>query len=175
MPIKASVRVIKMPEWKLDFTDELLQIAKTVVIPDMQGGINRSIGIDNEPFPALEPSTIAKKKGARKRNDAERRQIKKVTGVTVKSGLLGGGGGTKPLIDTGKLRDSFIFQRTAPNRVTITINSQRDEIAGYLQVIGVGKRKKKFNFFGMSQRAELQAISFMRNSIGQLLKKLNGK
>lgn len=175
MPIRASVRVIKMPEWKLDFTDELLQIAKTIVIPDMQGGINRSIGIDGEPFPALEPSTIAQKKGARKRNSSERRQIKKATDVTVKSGLLGGGGGTKPLIDTGKLRDAFLFKRTGPNRVTISINSDRDEIAGYLQVTGVGKKKKKFNFFGMSERAELQAISFMRRSIGELLKKLNGK
>ena len=164
--IKTSSKLtIKLPN--LDFTKNLMDIAKTVIIPDIRFGINRSVGIDNKPFPQLEPSTIAKKSGVRKR------AIK--SGGLKKQSVAGARGGAKQLVDTGVLQESFEAERVKTNHVRISIDSDRDKIGYYLQKKGVGKKRKTFNFFGVSQRAELQSISKMKGAIGQALGEVNGR
>lgn len=164
MPVKASVKFsFKTP--KLDFTGTMSEIAEKIIIPDMRLGINRSIGIDNQPLPALEPSTIAAKSAARK-------DAKKTGGLKV-AGLAGARGGSQQLVDTGRLRDSFQHEVVKTNHVRISLAADRAEIGYYLQAVGVGKKKKKFNFFGISQRAEFQAVSKMKQAVAGVLK--NGR
>ena len=156
----------KLPN--LNFTKVLKGIADKVIMPDIRLGINRSIGIDGAPFPALEASTIKMKSGARKK-------AAKLGGLK-KSGAAGARGGSQPLVDTGELRDNSIFsQEVATNHVRISIGSSRAKIAYFLQVVGVGHKRKQFNFFGISQRAEFQAISKMKEALKGSLAKINGK
>lgn len=149
MPLRFRSRaVVKIPN--LDLTKELQDIAKNIIVKDIQGGINRSVGIDNVSFPALEPGTIkAKKRKGRPE------------------------GGAKPLVDTGTLRRSFETDKVSRNRVQVSINPDRDKIGAILQNEGVGAKKKKFNFFGISQRAEFQAISKLRSIIKKRLNAVN--
>lgn len=143
-----SKMTIKLPN--LDFSDVLSDVANKVIIPDMRFGINRSVDIDNKPFPELEPTTIkikAKRKAPR--------------------------GGSQPLVDTGQLRDGFLSRRIKKNHIRVSIKGERSEISKYLQVDGVGKARKKFKFFGVSQRAELQGISLMTQRLKRILRNLN--
>lgn len=160
-----SKLTVKLPE--LDFTKTLEETAKQVIIPDMRLGINRGIGIDNRPFPKLEASTIARKAGIRKKV----RKIAPLKDV----GLAGARGGTQTLVDTGELRDQAMEQTTVKrNHVKIFLDTGRDQIGRFLQIQGVGKKKKKFHFFGISQRAEFQAISKMNANLQKILGRLNG-
>lgn len=152
---------------KLDFTKQLLEVAEKVISPDMRLGINRSIGVDNQPFPQLEASTIAQKSGIRK-------SARKSGGLTG-AGLSGARGGSQQLVDTGKLREAFQWVKVKTNHVRIMLTGDREKIGYYLQKEGVGKKKKKFNFFGISQRAEFQSISKMKQALNEALKKVNGR
>lgn len=156
-----STMRIKLPE--LDFTKTFEECASKLIIPDMRYGINNNKGIDNQPFPPLEPSTIAAKTGARK---AARK-----TGGLTKAGLAG----SKTLVDTGALRESFTSKKIARNHIRINISEDREKIGYYLQVDGVGKKNKKFNFFGLSQRAELHCISKMKQALTNILRASNGR
>ena len=166
MPVQVKTSVkIKLP--KLDFTKVLQEVAEKIVIPDMRLGINRSVGIDQKPFQPLEASTLARKSGVRK--------SAKSKGGLGKVGLAGGRGGTQTLVDTGALRESFASHRIKTNHVRINIGPEREQVGYFLQVAGVGRKKKKFNFFGISQRAEFQAISKMKKALTDALKAVNGR
>ena len=167
MPIETKSRLtIKLPD--LDFTQTFKEIADKIIIPDIQLGINRSMGIDGKPFPALEPATVAGKTGARKK-------ARKGGGLK-SAGVSGARGGSQQLVDTGELKDrSMESVQIARNHIRILIGPGRNKIAYYLQITGVGKKRKKFNFFGISQRAEFQAISKMRATLAKALGKVNGK
>lgn len=149
MAIRFKSRMI-MDLPNLDFTSIMKDVASKIIIPDMRFGINRSIGIDNKPFPELEPVTVKQK--------AKRKAPR---------------GGTQQLVDTGQLRDAFTHSKRKRNHVRIRIKGERSEISKYLQVDGVGKRKKKFNFFGVSQRAELQSISLMGSRLKRIIAGVN--
>lgn len=157
---------IKLPD--LDFTKTFEDVSRLVIIPDIRLGINRGIGVDGQEFPPLEPSTLLQKSGARKR-------ALKSGGKLGTAGLAGGRGGTQTLVNTGLLRESFEYQRVATNHVRISISDVRSEIGKFLQIDGVGKKKKKFFFFGISQRAEFQAVALMRARLAEILGKSNGK
>lgn len=157
----SSKMKIKLPN--LDFTRTFEEIAERIIRPDMRLGINRGIGIDNQPFPPLEPSTIAAKTGARKKA--------RKSGGLKKAGLASGG--TQTLVDTGLLRESIDQTTIGRNHVKIFIDGQRAQVGYYLQKTGVGKKRKTFNFFGISQRAELQAIAKMNLALKQALAEVN--
>lgn len=157
---------IALPD--LDFTQTFQDIAKNIICPDMRLGINRGIGVDGNNFPPLEPGTIARKTGARK-------SARKMGLTLTKAGLAGGRGGSQTLVDKGVLRESFDYERVGRNHVRIFVASERDKIAKYLQIDGVGRKKKRFLFFGISQRAEFQAITKMREKLGEILNKSNGR
>lgn len=148
----------------LDFTKVMSDAADKIIIPDIRFGFNRSVGIDNKPFPALEQSTIDAKRGIRK-------SVKKAGAKLADVGLAG----DKTLVDTGTLRESFYYKVIKTNHVRIFIDSVREKIAYYLQIDGVGKKKKTFHFFGISQRAELQCIPMMKKELNKILGKSNGK
>jgi len=131
---------------KINFPDITLQenleyIAKNIIIPDIIRGIDDSMAITGMALPPLEPATIKRKWS------------------------------NKPLIETGKLRSSFYFKPLGKNKVLISIAGDRKEIGGYLQVDGVGKKKKHFNFFGISVYASETAIEFIKK---QLIGRLKG-
>jgi hypothetical protein len=160
--VSAKMR-IKLPD--LDFTQTFQEIARDIICPDMRGGINRGIGIDNAPFPALEPATVASKAGARKRAQK--------AGTLTQAGLAGGRKGTQTLVDQGILRESFEYETVSKNHIRIFVGALRANVAKYLQIDGVGNKKKKFNFFGISQRAELQAIAKMKGKLREALARSN--
>jgi hypothetical protein len=120
---------------KLDFSDDLLLIADRIIVPNMQQGIHNGQQIDTSPFPPLEHSTLKYKKGP------------------------------KTLIETGTLLGSFVTKKQGKGSVLITLNASRKDIGKYLQIDGVGKKRKKFNFFGISNYAEDQAMKYMRKRV----------
>lgn len=123
---------------KFKFQDDLRNVATQIVIPILAENIDNQVSLDETPFPALEVSTIKRKEKL---------------------------GQSKTLIASGELQSSFISKDKGSNSVVVTINSQRKTIAGYLQLTGVGKKKKTFNFFGVSTRMEDSAMNYMNNSI----------
>lgn len=165
MPLQANVTVtIKLPD--LDFTKELEDIAKNIILPDIRYGINTSVGIDQKPFPSLEPSTIKAKERAR-------RGAKKKGGV-IKMGMAGARGGAQQLVDTGEMRDNSMFaEKVKQNHVRIGFTASREKIAYILQEVGVGKKRKQFNFFGISQRSEFQAIAKIQSALKAALARIN--
>jgi len=161
--VKTTVK-FKAPD--LDFTETLKEIADKIILPDIRLGINTSVGFDQKPFPELEASTKAAK--------ADARSKARKAGGLLKAGLSGGRAGGQTLVDTGELRDRSMFsEKVAKNHVRIGIADGRNKIAYYLQEEGVGKKKKKFNFFGISQRAEFQAIAKMGQAIKNSLVRIN--
>lgn len=144
---------------------DLEYIADRIIIPHLQRGIHNQVQIDNTPFPALEPKTIQRKTGAilkstfTKKGNIRPAAIKKVGA----GGLTGFS--SKTLIETGALVASFIRKSGSKDTVTVTMTSNRKDIGKYLQIDGVGKKKKKFLFFGVSDIMESQAMSYIRKRI----------
>lgn len=127
---------------RLIFQDDLAWIAKNIFVPDIQGRITRSITIDNGKFPPLEPETIKMK------------------------------GHDKPLIDTKQLLNSIYYKKKGRYSVIVSFNENRKKIAEYLQIDGINSKrgKKFFRFFGISELAEKQAISHIRNKIREAIR-----
>lgn len=136
---------IKFP--KIFLRDDLKFIADRIFIPSIQRNIYAQVTLDEKPLPELEPSTVA---------------IKKRKGLR-----------PEKLIAEGKLVRSFFSENKGQNAVIVTLNSDRKDIGGYLQLEGVGKKKKKFNFFGISSRMERDAINYLKKRIKEIIK--NGK
>lgn len=128
---------------KLDLTKQLEHIAERILIPNMAKGIQERKDVAEKTYEPLDPKTIKRK------------------------------GHDRPLIETGKLHRSFKFRKRGKNRVLVFIDGERREVAGYLQVEGVRRRRggrRKFNFFGISQKTELKAVKFMEQEIGRAIK-----
>lgn len=126
---------------KLELANDLLHIANRIFIPFIQEAIDAGRGVDGERHPPLEPSTIRMKKGPQK------------------------------LIETGKLRVAFRTRKVGVNAVTIDLRPDRDRIGEYLQIEGVGRRKKKFIFFGVSTEMERRAIDFINLQVRKAIKR----
>jgi hypothetical protein len=124
---------------KVDLSEQLDYVAEKIVIPYMVEGLDFQVDIDGKPLPPLESATWKQKKGKKK------------------------------LIETGKLHRSFLKRRKARHSVVINLRKERDEVGYILQEKGVGRKKKRFKFFGIKKRAEIEAINYMRNEIERLL------
>ncbi len=71
---------------------------------------------------------------------------------------------------TGLLLDSF-KKFGARNKRIVRIKVGRRDIAKYLQIDGVGRSKKKFKFFGVTDWMEDKAIKYMNREIKKLIKR----
>jgi len=140
---------ISFPSFILEQND-LLNIANKIVIPLLQDGIDRGVGVDGSMFPINEPATVMRK---------------------AKKGL-----GRKVLIETGKLYSSFYSKIKGKNSVIVSLNSSRKEIGGYLQNDGIRTKsgKKYYKFFGITDGMREDAMNVMRNKVKESCKKFNG-
>jgi len=139
--IKAKINFkMKIPD--LNFQKDLLYVAEKIAIPDMIGGIKKRMDVSGGSFPTLAPATIKRK------------------------------GHDKPLIDTKQLIKSFIFKKRGKHKVLITLKRVRKEIGEFLQIAGIKSKQgtKHFEFFGISKRAERQAISHMRLKLRKIIR-----
>jgi hypothetical protein len=164
---------------------DLKVIADTIIIPVIQENINNGVALDERPFPELEPSTVEKKYknlvGARE-NIAKTLARDKTVHIAgygrtlVEHGKsqeeirsFTDGMSFKTLIDTGKLISSFVSRLSGKNKVIVTIQGDRKKVGEFLQIKGVGKKRKKFNFFGISTRMEQDAMNYMKRRINEAI------
>ena len=141
--IKVSIKGnINFPS--LNVGKELKRIADSIIIPFMAGGIDRDRDIDGKPFLDLEENTWVSK---------------------AKSG-----GANRKLVESGKLRKSFRSRRVSENRVIIDLDPLRQDVGRSLQIEGVGRKRKRFKFFGVSDKANEHAIRHMENVIKKATK-----
>lgn len=139
--IKTDIKFnVSIPNF--DFKKDLKVIADNIVIPELSLGINNQVDINGTTLPALEHSTL---------------KIKAKKGQSLKT-----------LIAEGKLFRSFISRETN-NGALVTINEERKDIGGYLQNDGVGKKKKKFKFFGVTKGMEDASIRYIKKRIKEIL------
>ncbi|GAF75606.1 unnamed protein product [marine sediment metagenome] len=127
---------------KLNLENELKEIADRIIIPDIQSRMVKGVDIDNKAYPPLAQSTIRAK-----RKRGLRQEI---------------------LFAEGKLFRSFFAVKKSGFGVKITSRSDRKEIGEKLQFEGVKSRtfgRRHFKFFGISDKAENTAMTFMRNRI----------
>ena len=120
----------------INLQSTLEDIAQVIIIPDIIRGIDGSMSVLGGPQEQNEPLT-RKRKGFDK----------------------------PPLIDTGTLRSSFYYKTSGKNKVIITIDNMRKKIAGYLQNDGVGKKNKKYRFFGISQYAYDTSMAYAAKTV----------
>lgn len=133
---------IKFPidDIKVNLSNELYEVANSVVVPLLKDLIRTSTAVDGSNFPKLEKSTIKKK------------------------------GNDKQLIDTGLLLNSFKAYREKAGSVIVRIKSGRRDVGSILQNEGVGKRKKKFFFFGITDGMEADCMRKMKSILKRVLK-----
>ena len=139
--IKASIKGELNFPPSFTMQSDLTHIATKIFVPFMQEAIDAGRGVDGARHPPLEPSTIRMKRGPQK------------------------------LIETGKLRVAFRTRKTGTDAVTIDLKANRAEIGEYLQIEGVGRKKKKFIFFGISTEMEKRAIDFMKSQVRKAIKR----
>lgn len=126
-----------------DFSSELKTIARKVIIPSIQSGMKKNIDITGKKFPNLEEST-------------KRMKFKKYAHA-------------RPLFADQELINAFVYKARGTNKVIVYIKTIRNKIAEYLQIEGVGKKKKKFKFFGITDGMEQDAMSIMNRKLKVLL------
>jgi len=134
---------IPIDDIAINLDKQLYEIANTIVIRHLQDLIRTSTAVDGSSFPPLEPSTIAIKKKH--------------------------GGGSKQLIDTGLLYNSFMAYRPGKGKVIVRIKPGRRQVGEYLQIDGVGKAQKHFYFFGISDGMERDCIYEMKLLLRKLI------
>lgn len=145
---------------------DLKRIADSIFIPAMQRYIDQQTAITGGNYPALEPETIARKAGQiYKRNFTKKGNLRNTAIKRIESGGLGGFS-NKTLIQTGKLIRSFFSINKGKNSVVISIKPDRKDAAKALQIDGVGNKKKKFYFFGITKDMERDAINYMKEKMG---------
>ena len=131
--------------------NDLLTIARSLFIPNLIQHIEDQETITGGSFPRLEESTIRRKtKSALRSPDMA-------------------------LIDTGRLLRSFQAKKQGKNAVILDIKRDRADIGYYLQVEGVGKKRKQFKFFGISEGMEADAMDYIKKKINDTCKAFNGK
>ncbi len=167
--IKAEVKTnFNVPSGFI-FQKDLKEIADRIFIPYLVRYIDQQRQINGSQYPELEPETIARKTGSiigrtfTKSGSIRASASKKIEAV----GLAGFS--NKTLVDTGLLRRSFISKVIGKHSVQITLRDERKEIGEYLQITGVGKKGKKFQFFGISTQMENDAIGFIKEKLKRLI------
>ena len=162
--MSATVTWSGMPKVRPQGMKPLLNDLCGIIIQDIQEGIVDRRQIDGSPMPALEPGTIMEKAN----RGHVRAKIARETAGTARArntGVRRGGVIAEPdhqLIDTGNLLKNQ--KKTVGDlEATIEVGSTRKEIAKDLQVYGVGKTAKKFNFFGISKIAETKIGALLQS------------
>lgn len=174
---------------KLEFQKDLRFIADNIFIPEIQANIDRGEAIDGGAYPALDTKTIARKSGKiskssgklikkaeRLEKAAESSGLREARSFLKQSGKyrsLASSFSVKTLIETGKLIRSFYSENLGKGSVRITLKADRKDIGKYLQIDGIGKAKKHFNFFGINPKMENKAMAYIKNKIDEAIK--NGK
>ena len=130
---------IPIDDIAINLDKQLYEIANNIVIRHLKDLIQTSTAVDGSSFPPLEPDTVKKK------------------------------GYNKQLIDTGLLLNSFMAYRPGKGKVVVRIKPGRRDVAEYLQIEGVGKKKKKFFFFGISDGMERDCIYEMKLLLRKLI------
>lgn len=125
---------------KLNMQKQLEHIGERIVIPMIVKGIDTRTDLDGSKFPVLHPKTIKRK------------------------------GHDRPLVETGELRRAPFIRRAGQNKVLVSLLGTRRQIADYLQNDGVGKSRKKFEFFGISKKMEAFALNYVRAEIGRMIR-----
>lgn len=133
---------IAIPE--IDLTDSIKHIGNKIIIPLLQDGIDTNTDINGNRFPPVENSTLRAKR-------------KK-------------GHGDQTLVDEGLLIDSFRFRKRGKSGGEIFIKDSRKDIANRLQINGVGRKKKKFKFFGISDGMEKEAHDYLEGEIKEKIR-----
>lgn len=153
MVVKANMKInLNFPELKLD--KELMKIAKRVVIADIEARMDEGVDLNNKVYDENAKSTIKYK---------SKRELR-----------------TEPLLATGQLRRSFKAKSNKGNVVIIRPSGKRrswfgervlanSELVDILQNKGVDSKRGKifFEFFGISDDAEKNAISWMNSYINK--------
>lgn len=127
-----------------------IEVSMQIITEDITRGIEAGQAISGGPLPALEPFTIMKK------------------------------GHGRPLIDEGRLKSTETYNQVNSWRIgfgKITIKPIRAAIGEELQIDGIsygpGKRKKKyFNFFGISRDAAGRMNDLLDSIMSDVLKEL---
>lgn len=166
--IKTSIKFNpKVPE--INLREELEVIAREIFIPRMQQYIHNQVDIKGRRYPDLEPQTIAIKKGQiYRKNFTKSGNLR--AGVSDKISKTGlSSFSSKTLIDTGKLLTSFIYKNLGKKSLYITLKINRLQIGKFLQIDGVGNKKKKFLFFGVSRQMEKEAMNYMKARIKEAI------
>lgn len=152
MSIKATVKMnLSFPE--LNLQEQLEEIARKVIVPDIEGNMIQGTGIDGVPH---KPNTEATKKAKSRK------------GLRTEP----------PLVASGQLLKSFQISLVGNNAVSIAPRGVRrpysgnkatlmnnNDLADMLQNQGVGGSGHTYNFFGISIKAENEAMKFMFNYI----------
>lgn len=128
---------------KIVLADDLLRVANDIIITDITRGILAQRSITGGSLPRNEDKTLERK-----------RKLKQ-------SG--------KSLLATRTLIKSFFAEKVDESKVKIKIREGRDDIAYYLQEVGIGKKKKKYEFFGISKNASDRVLKYMRKRIKEII------
>jgi hypothetical protein len=120
----------------------LEEIADRIIIQDIKNGIAIQRAIDGGALPENEPKTRLRK------------------------------GGRPALDDTGELKNSFSSRTSGKDKVIISIDTGRRDIAGYLQIDGIRTTRgiKHYRFFGISKDAYTRSMAYVKNKIKELTK-----
>lgn len=158
MPISAKVKLnLNFPELMLQ--EQLKDIADKIIIPDIVGRMNSGIDISGRGYNGLAQSTLIQKQ---------------------KKGLR-----PEVLLASGQLRRSVKSEYSGRNAVKITPSGSRyatrtgertmtnSQLGDILQNQGVRTKhgKRYFEFFGISDKAENKAISFMSEYIREAIQR----
>lgn len=126
------------------FQKDLEHVASRIFIPVLKNNIDKEVDLQENAYPPLAESTI---------------KIKRAKGLS-----------KKILTATSLLRNSFFHKPVGDKKVVVSIRSERKNIGNILQNQGVGKSRRKFNFFGISTRMEVEAIKYMKNKIKETIR-----
>jgi hypothetical protein len=144
----------------------LEHIAKKIIIPDIEQGIDTGHAIVGGMLPHNEPATAMRKAGNYVGRLYKQTGEKRKNFVSLESRNLVPLSSGRPLIDTGKLRKSFFWKTLDKTRVLISIEGDRKAIGGYLQEgIDTDHGIKQYQFFGISKNAYDRAIKYMAEKL----------
>jgi hypothetical protein len=155
--VNVEAKVIRTQK-KFNFNaKEFITQALGIIKRDIEQGIVDRRQIDGSAMPTLEPITIKMKTESqgmgriRKKTQSEQRGVSNLkqrrSGIAVDP--------SHPLIDTGNLLKNQVIE-VGETEGTMRIGTTRAEIGKKLQIDGVGKKGKRFIFFGISKTAQDQ-------------------
>lgn len=147
-----------------------LKASARVIVGDMVNRIDQGVGIDGRSLPSLESKTVRQRsKSTRTKKDSSKLLKRRTSNLNP----------FQPLVQTGQLRSSFRIKKKGTS-VFVFLRDPRTgssignrELGDILSNKGVGRKKKTFNFFGVSERSEKLIIKNMNEIISKITRKFN--